>query len=238
MAEEYELFLEYKKTGDKKIKDELVNRYIYLAKIFAYKSASVGVEYDDLYQVGCMGIVLALDRFDIDRGVKFTTFATSTIIGEIKRFLRDKVRCIKVPRDLYEILYKAENLRRQSGNLSNEKLSKMLDIPEKTLCEAYEAWDNTFIKSLESEAYKDDETEVSQIVGYDDEGFTVVENRDFLDFCMSKLDEKEKELFRYRFFEGRTQRKTAEKMGVSQMYVSRMEKKIADKIKGICQNDL
>ncbi len=237
MGEEYELFIKYKETKDKSIRDELVNRYIYIAKILAYKSTSVGVEYDDLYQVACVGIVLALDRFDPDRGVQFATFAKSTVMGEIRRFLRDKVRCIKVPRNLYETLCKAEKLRKQSGTLSVKELSKQLNVPEKTLEEAYEAWDTTFIKSLEDDAYEDGDAEVSSLVGCDDEGYNVIENRDFLDYCMSKLEEKECELFKKRFFDGKTQRKTAEEMNVSQMYVSRAEKKIINKLKDILKNE-
>jgi len=238
VTEEYKLFEEYKKTKDKKIRDELVKRYIYLAKILAYKTASIGVEYDDLYQIACMGIVFAVERFDIDRGIMFSTFATSTIVGEIKRFLRDKVRCIKVPRNLYEILCKAEYLQKRTGNLSVPELAKKLDVPQKTIEEAYKAWDDTFLKSLEDEAYKGEDSTISETIGFEDDGFTVIENRDFLDYCMSKLEKEEKEIFTRRFFEGKTQRKTAEEMGVSQMYISRAEKKITDKIKDVCQNEL
>jgi len=238
VTEEYELFAKYKETKDKKIRDELVNRYIYIAKILAYKTTSVGVEYDDLYQVACMGIVFAIERFDLEKGVQFSTFASSTVMGEIKRYLRDKVRCIRVPRNLYEILSKAEFLQKKAGNLSIPEIAKKCDVPQGVVEEAYEAWDNTFIKSIEDEVYKGEETTISEVVGAEDDGFTVIENRDFLDYCMSKLDSKEKELFKHRFFEGKTQRQTAEKMGVSQMYVSRSERKIIDKIRDICQNDI
>lgn len=238
MTEENRLFEEYKKTKDKKIRDELVSRYIYIAKILAYKTTSVGVEFDDLYQVACMGIVFAVERFDASRGIMFSTFANSTVIGEIKRFLRDKVRCIKVPRNLYEILCRAEYLQKKTGNLTIPELAKKFDVPQKTIEEAYEAWDNTFLKSLEDELYKGEDTTISEIIGFEDEGLTVIENQDFLDFCMSKLDKKEKEIFTKRFFDGKTQRKTAEEMEVSQMYISRAEKKIIEKIRNICQNEL
>ena len=236
MDTEYELFEKYKHTHDKKIRDELVNRYTYMAKILAHKFDRCGVEFDDIYQVACMGVVLALERFDPDRGVQFATFATPTIMGEIRRFLRDKAKCVKVPRKLYEVLCRAESIRKREGHVSAEELAQMLDVPEETVLEAYQAGDSAVIKSREDVAYTDGGLAVSAMVGYDDEGFTMIEDRDFMQYCMDNLSERENMLFRLRFYDGKTQRQTAEKMGVSQMYVSRMEQRIIGKIKKIYQN--
>jgi len=229
VASENELFCQYRKTHDKKIRDELASRYTYVAKILAYKSLSKGVEFEDLYQVACMGLVLAIERFDPDRGIQFSTFLAPTIMGEIKRFLRDKVHPIRLPRKLYDALTKAESEKKISGNLSIKELSQKLDIPEETLKEAYSAGDTNFMKSLEAEAFSDNP--VSNFLGYDDDGFALVENLDFLDYCISKMDKFEQNVSKMRFFEGKTQKETAELLGVSQMTVSRTEKKIAEKIK-------
>ena len=233
MPEEYELFKQYKETGDKKIRDELIIKYTYMAKILAYKFVRSGVDYDDLYQVACMGLMLAVERFDPDRGVQFATFATPTVLGELRKFLRDKASSIKIPRRLYEIFCRAETLKRQQENLSIDEIAELLDMPRETLVEAYRVGDTAFIKSLEDEAYTDGGLSVSSMIGFDDEGFTVIENRDFIDYCMSKMTEKEAELFNERFHKGITQKELAKKWGVSQMYISRMEKKVIQKFRDI-----
>ena len=237
MTADYELFKKYKETGDKKIRDELVCRYTYMAKILARKFGNCSVEYEDIYQVACMGVVLALERFDPDRGVQFATFATPTVLGEIRRFLRDKAKCIKIPRRLYEIFCRAENIKRQSENITHEELAELLNMPLETIDEAYKAGDAAFIKSLEDEAYADGGLGLSSMISVDEEGYTLIENEDFMRYCLSKLSEKERQLFILRFQDGRSQRDTASVMGVSQMYVSRLEHKIIDKFKAIYQNN-
>lgn len=233
MPQEYELFKKYKETGDKKIRDELIIKYTYMAKILAYKFVRSGVDYDDLYQVACMGLMLSVERFDPDRGVQFATFATPTVLGELRKFLRDKAGSIKIPRRLYEIFCRAETIKRQQENLSIDEIAQLLDMPRETLVEAYRVGDTAFIKSLEDEAYTDGGLSVSAMVGFDDEGFTLIENRDFIDYCMSQMTDKEAELFRERFNKGTTQKELAKKWGVSQMYISRMEKKVTQKFRDI-----
>lgn len=233
MPQEYELFKKYKETGDKKIRDEIIIKYTYMAKILAYKFVRSGVDYDDLYQVACMGLMLSVERFDPDRGVQFATFATPTVLGELRKFLRDKAGSIKIPRRLYEIFCRAETLKRQQENLSIDEIAQLLDMPRETLVEAYRVGDTAFIKSLEDEAYTDGGLSVSAMVGFDDEGFTLIENKDFIDYCMSKMTDKEAELFRERFNKGITQKELAKKWGVSQMYISRMEKKVIQKFRDI-----
>ncbi|MBE7015248.1 MAG: sigma-70 family RNA polymerase sigma factor [Ruminococcaceae bacterium] len=234
---EMELFTQYIETGDKKIRDELVNNYTYIAKILAHRFNGCGVEFEDIYQVACMGIILAVERFNPNRGVQFATFATPTVLGEIRRFLRDKAKCIKVPRKMYEIFCKAENLRKQSENVSMEELARLLDMPVETIHEAYKAGDSAFIKSLEDEAYTDGGLSLANMVGVDEDGFTLVENADFVNYCMSKLDEKEIKLIRARFYDEKPQSAIAGEWGVSQMYISRLEKKVIEKLKRIYLND-
>ncbi len=237
MTADYELFKKYKETHDKKIKDELVDKYIYMARILAHKYGSCGVEYDDIFQVACIGVVLALERFDPDRGVQFATFATPTILGEIRRFLRDKARCIRIPRKLYEVFCRAESIKKQVSGITEPELAGLLGMPEETVAEAYRVGDSAFIKSLEDEAYTDGGLSLSNMVGRDEEGFTLIEDLDFMEYFKSTLNDKECELLNFRFYDGLTQRETAEKMHVSQMYVSRMERKITDKLKKVYLNN-
>ena len=105
---EYDLFSEYRKSGSTELRNKIVNLHIYIAEILSRRFIDRGIEYDDIFQVACMGLIYAVERFDPDRGVKFATFATPTVLGEIRRFLRDKAKCIKIPRKMYEIFCKAE----------------------------------------------------------------------------------------------------------------------------------
>lgn len=231
MTAENELFKEYKSTHDKRIRDELVSRYIYIAKILASKSAAYGVEFDDLYQVACIGIILAVERFDPERGIQFSTFLAPTVTGEIKRFLRDKARPIRLPRNLYETLVKAEAEKKNSGNLTIPELSQKLQIPEKTLREAYVADDAVNIESID-----DFSASTAFSASYNDNGFAVIESRDFLEYCVSQLSDKEKTVFSMRFIDGKTQKEAASETGVSQMTISRLERKIVEKIKKSFKN--
>ena len=184
-----------------------------------------------------MGIILAVERFNPDRGVQFATFATPTVLGEIRRFLRDKAKCIKIPRKMYEIFCKAENIRKTSENVTMEELARILDMPVEAIEEAYQAGDAAFIKSLEDEAYTDGGLSLSNMVGVDEDGFTIIENNDFIKYCMSKMDQRESDLIRARFYDEKPQSMVAEEWGVSQMYVSRMEKKVIEKLKRLYLND-
>lgn len=237
MTEDYTLFKKYKETGDKAVRDKIVMEHTYMAKILALRFRGYGIDFDDIYQVACVGLVIAVERYDPDRGVQFATFATPTIMGELRRFMRDKSTCIKIPRRLYEIFCRAETIKRQSENLTIDEIAKRLGIPVETVAEAYRVGDVAFIKSLEDEAYADGGLSVSSMLGFDDEGFTVIENRDFMRYCMSKMTKKESELLKERFYNGKTQAELAKKWNVSQMYVSRLEKKVVEKFRELYIND-
>ncbi len=225
------LFYEYRKTGDKKIRDELVHSYLYIAEILSKKFINRGVEYDDIYQVACMGILYAVERFNPDRGVKFATFATPTVLGEIRHYFRDRGHFIRVPRKLYEVFYRAEQVRRHSENATPEEIARILDIPQDVVQKAYDIGDLAFIKSLEDEAYADGNLTLSNLIGIDDNNFIMIENKDFVDYCMSKLSEREAEFVRLRYYDELTQVQIAKKWNTSQMYVSRLERKVLKRIR-------
>ena len=228
---EYEMFSRYRETKDTKLRDEIVSSYIYIAEILSRKFVNRGVEYDDIYQVACLGILYAVERFDPDKGVKFATFATPTVMGEIRKYFRDKGNFIRIPRRLYEVFYKAEKIRRMSSEISQEEIARILNIPEKTLESIYEIGDASFIKSLDYEAYADGEMTLANVVGTDDKNYLMIEDKDFVDSCMKNLTNEEREFVKYRYYEEKSQKEISEIMGTSQMQISRMEKKVLKKFR-------
>ena len=179
-----------------------------------------------------MGVMYAVERFNPERGVSFATFATPTVLGEIRHYFRDRGNFIKVPRKLYEIFFRAEQLKRRNNeNITPEEISRILDIPVDVLKKAYNIGDMAFIKSLEDEAFADGNLTLSNLIGVDDNHFIMIENKDFIDYCMSRLNPKEGEFVRLRYFDELSQMQIAKKWGTSQMYVSRMEKKVLKKIR-------
>ncbi len=235
---EYDLFAEYRAAGTTELRNKIVDSYIYIAEILSRRFVNRGIEYDDIYQVACMGLIYAVERFDPDRGVKFATFATPTIMGEIRRHFRDKGSFIRIPRKLYEVFYRAELIkRRYDSTVSEERLARALRIPIDVLRSAYEAGDSAFVHSLEYEADADGALVLSDIVGHDENGFMMVEDSDFIDYCLSTLSEREREFLHRRFYDEESQSKIAADWQVSQMYISRMEKKILKKLKSLYFRD-
>ena len=230
---EYELFSEYKRTRDTALRDEIVERYIYIAEILSRRFINRGVEYDDIYQVACMGILYAVERFDPDRGVKFPTFATPTVLGEIRRYFRDKGSFVRVPRRLYEVFYKAERIRRAKGEASRTEIARLLGLSEETVDEAYQMGDTAFIKSLEDEAYADGAMNLGHVIGAEDDQFLMIENKDFLRCCMESLNDKEREFVQMRYYEEMSQAAIADKLGITQMQVSRFERRLLKRLRDL-----
>lgn len=232
-TDEYELFKRYRQTGDKALRDEIISSYIYIADILSRKFINKGIEYDDIYQVACMGILYAVERFDPDKGVRFATYATPTVLGEIRRYFRDKGSFIKVPRKLYEVFYKAERIRRSGGEVSSSEIARILNLKGEEVDRAMEAGGAAFMQSLEMEAYADGTMSLSDYLGRDDDSFIMIEDKDFVSYCLSQLTETEQKLIQLRYYEEKTQTETAEIMHMSQMNVSRTERKILKKLKAL-----
>ncbi len=235
---EYELFAEYLKTGTVEARNKIVDSYIYIAEILSRRFINRGIEYDDIFQVACMGLIYAVERFNPERGVKFATFATPTIMGEIRKYFRDKGSFIRIPRKLYELFYRAEMIKRHyDSDISQERLSRVLQIPEDVLRTAIRAGDTAFVSSLEYEADADGHMVLSNLIGKDENGYLMIEDEDFLDYSLSKLTDREREFLKRRFYDEETQSKIAESWQVSQMYVSRLEKKVLKKLRNLYFRD-
>ena len=244
LTDERELFLEFKETNDAKLREIIIEKYVYIAEIISKKFTknnrlyNNGMEYEDIYQVACLGLLYAVERFDPDKGVKFASFATPTIIGEVRRYFRDKGFFIKVPSRLYEIFRKAERIKRTEGESSIQDMARILGVTEDVVREAYKTGDAAFVQSIESE-FLGDEDSVALIdtLGKEDRSFLVIENSDFIDYCSKRLDEEEREFVKLRYYDVLNQRQIGERMNMSQMQVSRFEKKILKKLRNMYFGD-
>ncbi|WDV45923.1 SigB/SigF/SigG family RNA polymerase sigma factor [Clostridiaceae bacterium M8S5] len=233
------LFELYKENKDNNIRNELINRHLYIAEILTKKYLNKGIEYDDIYQVSSLGLIYAIERFDISKGFEFSSFATPTIIGEIKRYFRDKSWIIKVPRRIQELSKKINNAK----VLLTQKLSKVptvsdiaeyLESSEEQILQAMEANKVYTPYSLDTSHDNDDknnEFNLFSVLGKKDEELDKIENRDFINIILDKLSDKEKMLIKERYIYEKSQAETAKKLGISQMTVSRMEKNIISKFK-------
>lgn len=242
--EERELFLQYKSTGDTAARDKIVEKYVYVAEIIAKKFTknnrlyNNGIDYDDVYQVACLGLIYAAERFDVDKGVKFVSFATPTIVGEVRRFFRDKGFFMKVPSRLYEIFRKAERIKRTEGVSQISEVARILGVDEKTIREAYKTGDAAFVKSIERELIGDDESiALIDTLGKEDKSFLVIENGDFIEYCRRLLTEDEQKFVELRYYQEKSQREIGGVMGMGQMQVSRFEKKVLKKLRDIYFGD-
>lgn len=232
------LFEKYRENPNAANRNEVVAKYLYLAEIISKKFLNRGIEYEDIYQVACIALIKAVERFSPDKGVKFVSFATPTIIGEIKRFFRDKGSVIRIPRRIYEVYqkvnYAREYLSQQLHRVPRvDEISAYLNISEESVLEIIESWNAYNIQSFDQTVYTDDDLELHETIGEDDSTFERIENRDFLEKSLNRFNEAEKEFIKMRYFNNKTQKEIADKMGVSQMYISRMERKVIDKFRTI-----
>ncbi|MGI6778500.1 MAG: SigB/SigF/SigG family RNA polymerase sigma factor [Acetivibrionales bacterium] len=233
-----ELFLIYRDTKDKDIRNQIVNKYLYLAEIISKKFLNRGIEYEDIYQVASIALIKAVERFSVDKGVKFVSFATPTIIGEIKRFFRDKGSVIRIPRRIYEVYQKVNNakehlLQELQRTPRVDEIASYLGISQETVLETIESWNAYKVQSFEQSAYNDEDIELHETIGEEDNTFEKIENRDYLKKSLSKFNEAEREFIKLRYFNEKTQREIADRFGVSQMYISRLERKVLDRFRKI-----
>lgn len=230
-----ELFEKYHKEQDSKLFDLIIEKNLYIAEILSKKFGNSNIEYDDIYQVASLGLIKAAKRFDYSKGIKFTSFATPTIIGEIKRYFRDKGNSIRIPRRIYETSQKIKAARRElSVKLGHEpntsEISEYLDISEEAVLEAMEAGSASF-QSLDQTVSSENETLIQELLGKEDAYFEKIENKDYLRKSISNLSDLEKLFINNRYFKRMTQKQIADEIGVSQMYISRLEKKVLNKLR-------
>lgn len=235
-----ELFEKYHRTRSIELRNQIVERYLYMVDILIKKYLNKGVDYEDLYQVGSMALVFAVERYDTGKGFEFTSFATPTIIGEIKRYFRDKGWAVKVPRRLKEISAQISPAKEVLyGKLSRiptvKELAEHLGYSEEEILEAMEGGQayNTYSlnQTFDEGGEEGDGAVLEKYTGREENGYYSFENAELIKTVLGNLSEKEKDIFKRRYFKNETQQEIADDMEVSQMTVSRMEKKIRQKFK-------
>lgn len=226
-----ELFRRYRLEGDEAARDELITMYLNLVKYLASRFRNRGEPIDDLIQVGTIGLIKAIDRFDIEREVEFTTYATPTIVGELKRYFRDKGWAIKVPRRLQELSFKVNRTidlltQRNQRSPLIEEIAEEIGVTSEEVLEAMETSEAYNFVSLESDRGDgSDSFSILEYIGEDDQLMAIVDDRATLSAALRFLTPQEQRVLYLRFFEGLTQTEIAKQMDISQMQVSRLLRK-------------
>jgi RNA polymerase sigma-B factor len=239
-----ELLRRYHEQGDLQARERLIEQYMSLVRSLARRYSYRGEQLEDLVQIGAIGLIKAIDRFDLDRGVELTTYATPNIIGEIKRHFRDKGWSVRVPRGLQELNVQLSRLIEQL----TVQLGRSPTIPE--LAKAADSTDEEVLEALESgRAYSslslstggggdsDEELDPLESIGEEEHEYEVSEDRAVLAPGFRALDDRERRILHLRFFEGLTQSQIAQQVGISQMHVSRLIRRSLEKIRAEIAED-
>jgi RNA polymerase sigma-B factor len=229
-----ELFLELQGApeGDprrQRARDSLVEQHLPLVEHLARRFRNRGEPYDDLVQVATIGLIKSVDRFDLGRGVEFSTYATPTIVGEIKRHFRDKGWAVRVPRRLQELRLSlasatSELSQKQGRSPTVSELAAHLKISDEEVLEGLESANAYSTLSLDAgdSGSGDEPMPVSETLGVEDEALEGVEYRESLKPMLEQLPPREKKILMLRFFKNMTQSEIANEIGISQMHVSRL----------------
>jgi RNA polymerase sigma-B factor len=222
------LFVAYRDTGERGVRNELVEAHRGLAASIANDYRGRGVDLDDLVQIAMLGMIKAVERYDVDRGIPFSSFASRTVNGEIKRYFRDRTWAVRPPRSAQE---RHLDLRRARAGLALRlgrpptvaELAAELDVSEDEVLDAVEAGAAYRATSLDARRPGDDEQGPlgDRLAGADAPSGRV-EMRLLVDQLLDSLPEREAEIMRLRFYEELTQSQIAERLGISQMHVSRL----------------
>ena len=239
MAENDKILLRrYHEHGDLAAREQLIEQYMSLVRSLARRYAYRGEQLDDLVQIGAIGLIKAIDRFDLDRGVELTTYATPNIIGEIKRHFRDKGWSVRVPRGLQELNVQLSKLVEQltvqySRSPTIPELAKAASVEEEEVLEALESGRAYSSLSLSSGGGSDEDGDLDPLesLGEVEHQYEVSEDRAVLAQGLRVLDDRERTILHLRFFEGLTQSQIAQQVGISQMHVSRLIRRSLEKIR-------
>jgi RNA polymerase sigma-B factor len=225
-----ELLRRYHLGGDRSARELLVQRHLPLVRALARRYAGRGESLEDIEQVGAIGLIKAIDRYELSRDVALTTYATPNVVGEIKRHFRDKGWAIRIPRGLQELNSKmSSTIERLTAKLGHspsiaEIAQELQTTPEQVL-EAMEAGSAYAPVSLSAGPSGEGELDPMETIGAEDANFERSEQRASLEPALELLPDREREILRMRFEDGLTQTQIAEQVGVSQMHVSRLIRK-------------
>lgn len=228
----------YAASRDPALRDELFEHYLPLARAVARKFSGRGVETEDLEQVAGMALLKALERFDPARGFRFVTYAVPTITGDVRNYLRDKSGLMRMPRDMRQRLYQMtqeqecferEHLRTPTA----VELSERMGIaPEEFLALLALRTQNEAV-SLDTPVGEEGDTQLSDLLGSTDDRFERMERSEWAQWLLSKVGDTERELLTLRYRDGLGQRETARRLGISQMQVSRLERRALSRLRAM-----
>jgi RNA polymerase sigma-B factor len=229
-----QLLCRWHEDGDRAAREELAERMLPLARSLARRYAGKGEPLDDLEQVASLGLLKAIDRFDVTREVRFATFAVPTIAGELKRHFRDRGWMLRVPRDIQELSARVvrarEALTRELGRSpSVTEVANALGAGVEQVLEAVRAADAYRMMSLDEPLAEG--AGALEAIGGEDDGYELAEQRVLLRRGLDGLGDREREIVRLRYYEGLTQREIARAVGVSQMHVSRLIRRSIDSMR-------
>jgi RNA polymerase sigma-B factor len=238
------LLRRYHEDGDLQAREQLIEQYMSLVRSLARRYSYRGEQLEDLVQIGAIGLIKAIDRFDLERGVELTTYATPNIIGEIKRHFRDKGWSVRVPRGLQELNVQlsrlVEQLTVQLGRSPTiPELAKAAGVEEEEVLEALESGRayTSLSLSVGGGGGDDDDLDPLESLGTEEHQYEVSEDRAVLAPGFKVLDERERKILQLRFFEGLTQSQIAQQVGISQMHVSRLIRRSLEKIRETIAED-
>lgn len=241
---EKDLWQRLGKQRDQRAREELISIYLPVARRMAKRYAGVMEPYEDLAQVACVGLLNAIDRYDVDRGTPFVGFAKPTIMGELKRYFRDKVWTIRVPRVLHDRLAAIETAAADlteelSRPPSPRELAAHLQMDLDEVLEALAAKDQRRPLALDLPPQGEDGEglSTSEWVGDVDAGYALVEDRLAIESVIPRLDSREREVLRLRFIEELPQSRIAAEIGCSQMHVSRLLRRTLERLRRGAEDD-
>jgi RNA polymerase sigma-B factor len=220
-------FVEYRRSRDRKVRNQLVEDHARLAEFLARRFAHRGEPLDDLRQVALVGLLKAVERFEPERGLQFSSFATPTIVGELKRHFRDKGWAVRVPRGVQEVHLQldqsvaalSQELRRPP---TTTEIAERVGVSEEEVLEAMEAGTLYRLSSLDAGRSDDESSPTEARIGEIDAELSAVEDRVAVSKLLASLPEREQRIVYLRYFEGLTQSEIAQDVGISQMHVSRL----------------
>ncbi len=233
MFEKNEAMLKGASLGNSKALEKMIEINNGLIWSIAKRFTGRGYELEDLYQIGCIGMIKSIKKFDFKFGVKFSTYAVPYILGEIKKFLRDD-GIIKVSRSIKELGIKIKEIEKEyvlkkGESISVKKLSDLLKVPEVDIVSAIEA--SKQVESINEEVYEDGKsTKIDKIVSNRDEQGKIID-KIVLNEMVNSLKERDKKIIVLRFYKEKTQTQVAKILGISQVQVSRIEKRILKDLK-------
>jgi RNA polymerase sigma-B factor len=237
-ADDDALIRRYHEIGDVRARQELIERHLGFVRRLAQRYAHRGETIEDLTQVGCVGLIKAVDRYDGKHKVTLATYAAPNILGEIKRHFRDKGWSVRVPRDVQELNVKlgsvVDHLTSQLGRSPNvEELAEVTDATPEQVVEALESSRaySTVSLSERSDDPDDESGDPLEALGDEDDGYQLVEQRELLRQGFETLADRERAILHMRFFLGLTQSEIADRVGISQMHVSRLIRQSVDQVR-------